>query len=1179
MALQYKGKHDSMPAVICPLMIIFILMSGSNGDSTADRETCKKSEDEHEVKLATGNDDRFRLDFEFMLANFGVNDGTTMMKNLNERFMNRINSLSGDYSRWNQPWHDIQDTQEGLSELCKKYDEKYTNAFPYSCYTKDDWCLMEQLFNNLLLQLGSIWRPGGPTLPLTQPWYGFFDAPDHGWSNVLINEMKMACETFFNHPSLGSMTGLVTQNREALKSRIIDRIFYYVERNQHENIKAFLKRFDWVRQPFADACSEDNDEFFCQMSHLLTTLDLMIKDGDTFKWDFTLPVPRTREVIAMLWLVLPKNVRGLFPSPSSNEVVHERVQRFLQITFDNVFSKNTDELNSLVRNTANLKERVDTDCDNPLSKEPNALECDFSRVIEDLKKMVQAVKESNWQSSSTLDLRSAILISLLATRTHNYIEVTAKDLREVVMDTFERFYAYAKRNDIEELGKYMKLMPDPEILSIGTERGCSEFFTDLKSKLPCLFQNMFREILTYMNSFKVAPLNTKIISTNTNYAELLRSTQLSAISAQIDQQTIENKANLVEFVNEIKTFVSEESGRRFAALEDYFQGMADFDEEKANADIGYIDGRLESFDVAVKKLQPSIEKKLEAVVIGSVVGSAVEMVQRGVELVVKSIFACNPIDPDPGAVFDAANDFAQSVVEVARSSKLADTFKTVFDETSSVGRRLSENNDFITTVKEIVKTLPTQLSNNAEFADLTTKFLGNYSAYDPKVQSQELAKIATDWETFIGEACDTLFSGETAASAIVETVFASMGQCLTTHGEISMMMEIYTEIYEFQFELMETLATAVRAYQSKFFASRLNTNLRVLSEQGISNDGEDEGVVLHETMLNFYLIYRMHILQVVAQYCNYLEFKNAGEMPKVCPDAMKTLEQKEISKLIAFLPATCTPEAFKFVDISTTDSEKNGGKAWMNMTRIYAGEEVPFQIPSVDWLVANQWIPRVDARDTAIYVSAFELFLPSATSKKAKKKSKKLFRKQQSIGRKAFLQNGSHPSPEIGIAQPVQTASKGRINKRDETAADFASSRSSSQTREIRFKITSRYSAPLYPGNDAPRFALQPYRRYVFSYQENAGSCRQDKIDNPYSPNLPQLCPVSIKPTDNDVDPSVFSLWKIKLEAPEFENVPSNVGEGEKIKAAVRLCKIRKPSTVSKKKKKKINEKKNKVGN
>ena len=119
----------------------------------------------------------------------------------------------------------------------------------------------------------------------------------------------------------------------------------------------------------------------------------MITDTGSFKWHFKLPVPRTREVIAMLWLVNPKSVRDHFPSPTSNDIVLERVKRFHQISFDNVLEKNSDTLESLIGSTVNLKSQIRNDCKDESIMEINGLECVISRVFEDVGKLEELLKK------------------------------------------------------------------------------------------------------------------------------------------------------------------------------------------------------------------------------------------------------------------------------------------------------------------------------------------------------------------------------------------------------------------------------------------------------------------------------------------------------------------------------------------------------------------------------------------------------------------------------------------------------------------------------------------------------------------------------------------------------------------------------------------------------------------
>eukprot|EP00794_Sanderia_malayensis_P006424 gene6424-7157_t len=1162
-----------MAPVLSRALLFYILVAiHATALATTFPETCRKSSTGKEVRMFV-NRRRDSLDFRYLSDYQGEFDGVLMMKAFNNYLYNIISNIPGGFHEWNTFSREVNDLLGGIDEICTNHDTDYsTDAFPYDCYNKEHWCSMKEFLRQLKGKI-DLTRPGESNW--LKRWTGFFNPPppDTNWGNAFDNEIEIVCQIFFYHSSLGTMTEKAKEHREQLKSKIVDRVYYYVRTNNMEYLKLFLEQLGWVKEDFSEACGDSNDEFVCTIKRIFSTVAAMIEDTDTFSWNFETQIPRTREVIAMLWLVIPAEVRGIFPSIADDDVVRERMQRYLQILFDNVVSKTEGELESLLSHSTHLQTRSEAECNDPTNDISDGLECIFYSVTKHANDLISAVKSGNWGERRTLDIRSAILVGLIATKTNSYIEYTTAQTREFVIDSFERIYFYVKQNDIEGLDQYTKSMPAPDTLQTTQGQRCSEFFNDLKSRIPCLFNNMLREIFVFMNSQKRAPLNTKVISTQFDYKTLLQSAQLASISTQIEQQTLEIKANLAEWADEIKTFVSQDTGRKFSALEEYFQGIADFDERKANADIAFIAGRLTGFDDQINELKPDLEERLMGIINGSLLANMVDTVQRAGELVVKSAFACNPLDPDPGAVIDSVNDLAQSVVNVMRSEALKRLFGAVVDQTTSVAKRISENNDFIENVRTIVTDLPNQVDDNEAFTEKTTEFLDKYAEYDPKVQRQEIAAMEGSWEAFIEEGCDTMFAGGTAASGVVESIFANKGDCLTTHAKINKLVETFSEIYDYQFDLMETLATAVRAYQSKFFSRRLDTNLRVIGEEDLTDESDNEAVNLNEAMLNFFLIYRMHTTQILSQYCNYLEFKNAGEMPSVCPNALHSLEQNDISRVIAFSPASCTPESFKFVEIPTTDSNNEDKRGFINTTRLYSGEEIPFKIPNIDWLLRHEWITNADARDTAIYVTAFELFLPSDGTPGSRKK---ISNKQQSdqskikitksepgrslmkksfLTKKKLIKSASSSVPEQG---------------RKDVSLNLMRSRRSSTEREIRFKITARHSAPLFFEDESDRYGLQPNRRYIFTYQENADSCRQDRIDNPYSSSLPELCPVSLKPDDNDVNPSVFSLWKIKLQAPTFENIPEVANTP--LKAAIRLCKVKKPSTVSKKKRNKKKE-------
>ena len=1079
-------------------------------------------------------------------------DGKQMVIELTKRVLVRIKELRRETALWSNYFDNIMGVKRGLQSVCRHYNN-FHQIFPYKCYAEANWCTLHRLFVKIAQQLQTIWRPVERRLELTPiPPFGGFPPPGNDESrNALITEVKMACETFFYNPVLGSLTASARDNGPELKTRIINRMTYYISAGEIENLNAFLERFNWVKQPFSDASDSDENSLVHDMNLVFNAMHEIGEDMDSFTWNNRWPLPFLRSEIAMLWLLIPKWNHNLFPTLSTSPYAPARLRSFLQAAFDAVLEKNLDNLQSIVRHTENLKRRLSNDCSHHVAEEANSLECHILRVLEDTGKLVEEVQGSNWQNTKALDARSATLVHLLSSNVKEYIQVSLLNSRDIVLDVLKRLYSYSKQHDASILRNYMNLIPPMD--SIGTEQGCSEYYVDLQSSLPCIFKSSFRQINLYMSSLNVPSSTTKIISTRYKFQEKLEGAQLSTISDQIDQRAIESKANLAEVVGELQQFLSVEIGTRFSALEHYFRGIAEFDQRKAAADVGFIEGRLKSFQDSLSELQPKLERQMVIIISAAFKSSDLQVFQQGIESIFKVITACNIADRevDFGAFFDIANDASQAIVNTARSSTLRDNYQQAFEQTSSVASRLAENSEFMRTVTNIVQDLPQLLQNRAEFSRTTSIFLSKYSDYDPKVQRQELTKIGTDWEVFLEEACNVIFDGGSVASSTVEVEVANKGDCIKTQGDISKMMEIFSEIYDYQYELMETLASAVRAYQSQFFANRLDTNLRVLSEQGLSTGNEYEVVSLHQAVLSFYLVNRIHTLEMLTQHCAYLQFRNAGELPPECQSALRTLEHREISHLHGLQVGRCSPELFKYVDIPIQKSNDDDSLGSINITKLYQGDSVSFRIPNFEWLETNGWVTGVGLRDTAIYISAFEIFLPSVQSNEGKKRKTKLFHK---------IKKGNHMTTVKGLSMTLQNGRE--TNLHSNASKNLIMRRSSGEEQEIHFTITAKYPAPLFPGDNAVKYSLQPYTDFAFGYKENSDSCRLKTINNPYSSSLPKLCLLSPPPKPNDANPSIFSLWNVKLETPP-DSVPESNGN-ERLKAAVRMCKVRKPSAASK---------------
>ena len=121
---------------------------------------------------------------------------------------------------------------------------------------------------------------------------------------------------------------------------------------------------------------------------------------------------------------------------------------------------------------------------------------------------------------------------------------------------------------------------------------------------------------------------------------------------------------------------------------------------------------------------------------------------------------------------------------------------------------------------------------------------------------------------------------------------------------------------------------------------------------------------------------RLHLLTALNLHCNILEYTNAGEELAACKDAMKTLSDEDITKVITYIPETCVPYTNdgKYVSIPVTKTARQDA---VNLQELYGGNSTTFRIPDAQWLMDYGWLPPNDVREKVFYVKGFELFLVS----------------------------------------------------------------------------------------------------------------------------------------------------------------------------------------------------------
>ena len=1022
---------------------------------------------------------------------------------LYQGFLKRLQWLANNYDRhaiYSEPiLSNIRESVESTtSEICEKFDSDLGKIFPHRCFTKKVYCDFAKMIKNVFRNI----QPLSPEsnylqLVLTTRWV-YYVPPDGGhWVDSFKINGKIANNLLFNQPFIKNNFNFQFDDKDTILKSLTDRIFDYVKKNNIEGLKNFMGRFYSLRDNLNESCKSDADEasFGCKIVRLFRGLDLLFNDTDRTEWDVGAPNPlRPREEISMLWLLLHPDLQPLFNITPETDVVVDRLNTTLKSVFDYTINRQEQKIAKKLDFFSRIRVVIRKACQ---TKHIATLSCPLKKTFSQLSTLVDEVKSAGtWTGSKIRDLRTGTLVLFIVTGLNNFVYIKQSRIKRITQNVFKSVYTYSKLNDVRKMQRFINYMPTIDDLEYTTNGPCAQNMNNLKINIACLFKSSLREIYLFLNSQKGDERNTKIISTDLDSRELLRQARLEGISNSIETQTLEIKTDLLEFTDQIKQYFDNGLGQRFGALETYFKALATFDGNKAEADIGFINGRLKSFTDQIADILPDLKERMQAMIIGSITANAADLAQRIAQLVVTIATGSNPFDPEPADVMDAANEVAQSTVSLIKAVRLQTQFSKLTNLGIQIGTKFGQNYDYLIKVKAIVAGLREKKTTSNLDKEIQI-FLKNYTDYDPQVQKQDLTEYATTWEQFVEQACETLYAGGTVASAVVEAVFAGRGDCMKTAVQVQQIMEIYSEMYDYQFDFMETLATSARAYLAKIYSENLNTRIQSFETIERPEDNTREILVLEETALSLFLLYRLHTLQAVDQHCNYLEYKSAGVRPKVCVDALKTLNSREIQKLIAYVPTGCPAETIQYVDIPIKPRNA-ADQGYINVTRLHGGKEVSFQIPNVRWLQRQKWITVADKKDTAFYVVKFELFLYS------------------------------EDSSDAGL-------------------------------RTVNVMSSARVPAYLFPRRGF-RYGLQPHTTFTFEYQENAKSCRSSFIDNPYSSSRPKLCVISLHPSPSDdiqAYPSLFSVWRVKALPPR---VLPQIPNGFSLKAGIQLCKVKKPS-------------------
>ncbi len=441
----------------------------------------------------------------------------------------------------------------------------------------------------------------------------------------------------------------------------------------------------------------------------------------------------------------------------------------------------------------------------------------------------------------------------------------------------------------------------------------------------------------------------------------------------------------------------------------------------------------------------------------------------------------------PGNIMDAFNlgldKISQIVPLVAKMRAIYKTFKKLGTSTDDINDRLKKNDGFLIDIENLINK-DNNVTRN-QFETSKNNFLAKYRSFQPAVQRYEITEMAAVWKKLIDASCETINSVKTLEAGVIQSRIYNKGLCNICPRLAERMITIYGSIYDFQFELISTMIEYVRSSVALDAAKEITTDT---SE--VSKVNTEKGVSLTTLAMIgglSYMTFKTHVLQTVHQYCNVLEYMEGGIQPSECKGV-----HTDLALLVANKEPICISEISHYYSIPT-QPQGEGDEAYVNVTELFKGENVAFQIPSAKWLVDQDWI-RKEEINYAFYVKQFKLYLPT---------------------------NSTFPQKFYSTANPV--------------SSNAVSPGSSEYIIIPRLPLVHEYTM-------GPSRLLCQTMKYRNPYT----SCEFEDVS--------EICPLSHAPRHH-LYPSIYSKWQLSIEGGENLAIP-NPATNLSLLVSMQLCKI-----------------------
>ena len=677
----------------------------------------------------------------------------------------------------------------------------------------------------------------------------------------------------------------------------------------------------------------------------------------------------------MLYLLHPKVfVIMNIASKARNKTLCDRLMTMFQSLYDNALNQDGNGIKNHFGKFGYIYANMKRDCADTYQNDFEKLTCYLAETFARMDALGSALGTDygNWQLGRSQSMRAVVLVWFLLTPKGNfYVKTDALKRAESAKELLKIMYDKIYENDLTGLQDIANLIPNEKQMGLTSRDECAPNFDKISKSMKCGFKIVMENLVVFLGQYSSNDRRTKSLDLSVDHKTRLTQFQISSIKGAVENTKLELQSSLEKFTGEIKKYFEASMGNRFTSLRNYFKQVASFDTEIAKADTIFITGKLKEFKKTAADLQQKLDYDTSKLQVESTVIKSIDATFMWLKAVGSGISAVIGImGGDFGGFADTADRIdaaARATLEAVKGSAIREQIDIATESFKKIAEGFQKTQVHLENTKKIIDKLEAEETSADEFKTIQEDFLKSYNDYTPQVSEAQIAELDAAWNEVV-ENLETLVDSVETKEAIAAATYIFVGNHLfKLKIALPQLAQTLSNRYDYQFDLMDSLTATLRAHTSMQAANGLTQGFEDLERQ--LAESVEAQLALEQMALSTYVISQFHLLFILAQYCNYVTYINAGVESYQCTNALRTMDTNHIDEALSYNPPSCDVVKVD-LKIPTSDSGKADS---INLNLLNSGESVTFQIPNFEWLKLNGEVSSYD-QNSALFVTLFEIY-------------------------------------------------------------------------------------------------------------------------------------------------------------------------------------------------------------